>query len=340
MSLSKPAVVPFEAPAFAPSDASLDGGDGGDDGDDGDGLSTQTIKPAPHRGDKTGTWRVLEPIYTDDGVPLHLRHWGAGEQAVGTVLIVHGLGEHIARYETLAADLNAAGWHAMGFDLRGHGASGGERGRIPRDDSLLRDVGRLVAQVRETRVGPVVLLGHSLGGNVAARYVAHAMADPTHAPSWHRRVDGLVLSSPALDLGMSATQRALLRVLERVAPDWPTSNRLDPTWLSRNEAVVKAYRSDPLVHDRVTARVVRSLIDGAQFVQQRASVWSLPTLLMWAGDDRCVVSEGSAAFAAAAPTDVVSSQGFAGLAHEIFNEPERERPVALLQRWLHARYAA
>jgi alpha-beta hydrolase superfamily lysophospholipase len=286
----------------------------------------------------SSAWRALEPAYTDDGVPLHVRHWGAGAAGSGTVIIVHGLGEHIARYDALAADINAAGWHVFGFDLRGHGASGGVRGRIPSQDSLLRDVGRMVAQVRQTRTGPVVLLGHSLGGNVAARYVAEALADPLMAPSWHRKVDGLVLSSPALDLGMAWPQRLLLSLLMRLAPDWLTHNRLNTAAISRSEAVVKAYRADPLVHDRVTARLVQSLLDGAKHVQQRAPVWTMPTLLMWAADDGCVRSEGSATFAAAAPTDVVSSQGFAGFAHEIFNEPERERPVALLQRWLHARF--
>lgn len=282
-------------------------------------------------------WRVMQPLHTDDGVPLHLRHWGGGAHAVGTVLIVHGLGEHVGRYEALAADLNRAGWHVAGYDHRGHGASGGVRGRIPRDDSLLRDLARVIDTVRETREGPVVLLGHSMGGLVAARYVAQTAADPLDAPSWYRRVDALVLSSPALELGMSMSQGVLLKLLSRWAPDMQLSNGLDAAWVSRNATVVEAYRKDPLVHDRVTARLVRFMVEGAGFVQQRAPLWSMPTLLMWAGADRCVAPEGSASFAAHAPDDLVRARAFEGLAHEIFNEPERDQPVSMLTQWLGER---
>ncbi len=279
-------------------------------------------------------WRVMEPVHTDDGVPLHVRHWHTGHGALGTVILVHGLGEHIGRYDALANDLNAAHWHVCGYDHRGHGASGGARGRIPRDDSLLRDLSRIIDQVRETRDGPVVLLGHSLGGMVAARFVAQGMAVNQHAPSWHRRVDALVLSSPALELGLSAPQRALLSMLGPLAPDTAMNNSLEADWVSTNPEVVQAYRKDPLVHDRVTPRLVRFMVDGAEFVHRYAPVWSLPTLLLWAGADQCVSPKGSLQFAIKAPPEWVTAKCFESMAHEIFNEPERARPLRTTLRWL------
>ena len=74
----------------------------------------------------------MTTLTTGDGLRLHLQHWPAPGPAHGTVQIVHGLGEHIGRYEALAAALNAEGWHVAGHDHRGHGRSEGARGTIAR----------------------------------------------------------------------------------------------------------------------------------------------------------------------------------------------------------------
>lgn len=279
-------------------------------------------------------WRAMQPLHTDDGVPLHVRHWGAKGQARGTVIVVHGLGEHLGRYEAVVTDLNAAHWHVAAYDHRGHGASGGARGRIPRDDSLLRDLSRVVDQVREMRDGPIVLLGHSMGGLVVSRFVVADMLAEGTAPSWHRRVDAIVMSSPALELTLRPLQRVLLGAMSALAPDVALSSGLDATCVSSDPQVVEAYRKDPLVHDRVTARLVRFMIDAGDLVRGHAAVWSMPTLLMWAEDDRCVAPSGSAAFAADAPREFVTCQPYAAFAHEIFNEPGRAKPIERMIQWL------
>lgn len=273
-------------------------------------------------------------LNTADGLPLHLRQWGppADRAACGSVLIVHGLGEHIGRYEALAGRLRAAGWVVAGYDQRGHGASGGARGAIAAPDSLLADLAAVIDALRPGLPGPLLLLGHSMGGLVAARFVAEALAPQPAA--WSRPLDGLVLSSPALDPGMNAAQKLLLAVLGPLAPGLAVGNGLRPDWISRDPAVVAAYVADPLVHDRVTPRLVRFIVDGGALVRARAPQWRLPTRLLWGGADRCVAPAGSAAFAAAAPAAVVQASRYDALAHEIFNEPEREQPVADLLAWL------
>ena len=250
--------------------------------------------------------------------------------AHGTVQIVHGLGEHIGRYEALAVALNAAGWHVAGHDQRGHGRSEGARGTIDGPQSLLADLCAVSDHVREG--GRLVLLGHSLGGLIAARFVAEGLN--RRAERWQRDVDGLVLSSPALDAGLGRVQRLLLAVAGRLAPDLRLSNGLKPEWVCRDPEVVRRYVADPLVHDRVTARLVRFIVDAGALVRTRAPQWRLPTLLMWAGADRCVAPAGSAAFAAAAPAEVLTAREFPGLYHEIFNEPERDQVLSCLLHWL------
>ena len=275
----------------------------------------------------------MDTLKTVDGLVLHLQQWRAAGPVRGTVQIVHGLGEHIGRYAHVAATLNAHGWHVAGHDLRGHGRSTGAPGGLADSQALLADVALVHDHLLQALPGGArVLLGHSLGGLIAARFVAESLA-VAPAP-WSRPLDGLVLSSPALQLDMNGAQKLLLAVLGPLAPRLALANGLDPAWISRDPAVVQAYTDDPLVHDRVTPRMVRFMVDAGAQLRSCAARWQLPTLLMWAGADRCVAPAGSAAFAAAAPPAVLSAQAYPGLFHEIFNEPERAEVLIRLTRWL------
>lgn len=270
-------------------------------------------------------------VRSRDGMALVRRDWPCAD-ARGTIVIVHGLGEHIGRYAHVAARLNASRWSVVGYDQRGHGRSPGERGRIAAGDDLLADLAAVIDDVRAETAGALVLLGHSLGGLVAARFVAAALESPP--PAWQRDVDALVMSSPALDIAMTAGKRVLLATLETLAPNLGIGNGLDATAISRDAAVVAAYRADPLVHDRIAPRLVRFLADAGPAVRALAPRWRVPTLLLYAGSDRLVVAAGSAAFAAAAPASVVTVRPFGPLFHEIFNEPEQDEVFAVLTAWL------
>jgi len=136
----------------------------------------------------------MRTLKTDDGVPLHWRQWnktGMGP-ARGTVLIVHGLGEHIGRYEHVAAHLNHWGWHVVGHDQRGHGASGGARGDLPHNGRFEQDLALVIDEVRADATlgaGRLVMLGHSMGGLIAASAIHHA--ELAQMP-WQRQVSDLV----------------------------------------------------------------------------------------------------------------------------------------------------
>jgi len=272
-------------------------------------------------------------VITADGLLLHLQPGPAPAGTPrGTVLVVHGLGEHAGRYVHVMAHLAAQGWASLAYDQRGHGHSPGPRGGVPQPDSLLADLGLVLAHARATLPGPLVLLGHSLGGLLAARFVAEGLS--SRPAGWWQPVDALVLSSPALDPGMHAVQKLLLAVAAPLAPGVALGNGLQPAWVCSDPAVVAAYVADPLVHDRVTPRLVRFIVDAGQLVRQRAPQWALPTLLLYAGADRCVAPAGSAAFAAAAPAAWLQARRYDGMAHEIFNEPGRAQVLADLTGWL------
>lgn len=276
---------------------------------------------------------TASPLVTRDGTNLVLVDWPLERGPVhGVVLLVHGLGEHIWRYAHVAERLNAWGFAVRGYDQYGHGESMGLRGALPQDDRLLQDLSEVVDDTRSRMSDgtPLVLLGHSLGGLVAAHWVALGRGP----------VQGLVLSSPAFDIGLGTLRKRLLQLLPRVAPDLRVPNGIDDQYLTRDAGMVAAYRADPLVHDRIAARLAAFIADRGPRTVAAAAAWTVPTLLLYAGADHVVAPAGSRAFAQAAPAGVVTSHRFDGLYHELFNElpVDRERVFAELQGWLLARF--
>lgn len=325
---------------------------------------------APHAAPTGSTLR------TADGETLALRDWplGGGVSAPvtvtvtvtatatvtatvtvtagrGTVLIVHGLGEHAGRYASLARWLNGRGYAVRAYDLYGHGGSSGRRGHLARETQHVEHLVEVAAATRATHASrsqpapggasPLIVLGHSLGGLIASSAVARGLLKP----------EGLVLSSPALAVDMAAWQRAAVGWLPRFAPDLTLGNGLQPKYLSHDPAVVAAYQADPLVHDRICARLGAFVATEGGRVVAAAARWPVRTLLLYAGDDRLVAPRGSDAFAAAAAggraeAATVTAQRFAALFHEIFNEPEpvgaaaadpAASPFKALADWLDAK---
>lgn len=275
---------------------------------------------------------TLSTFTSSDGDNLALQDWPLpdGIALRGVVVLVHGLGEHAGRYDAVARRLNSWGFAVRGYDQYGHGESDGVRGALPVPARLIDDLADVIDSTRARVPGglPLIVLGHSMGGLVAACLVALGQVP----------VDGLVLSSPALDAGLNGLQKLLVATLPRVAPNLTVGNGLDADFISHDAAVVAAYRADPRVHDRVSARLARFIAEAGPTVVAHAGEWSVPTLLMYAGADRLVNPAGSRAFAVAAPATVVSSHCFEDLYHEIFNEADPEPVFALLQQWLDARF--
>ncbi len=278
------------------------------------------------------TESTLSSFINSDGQTLAVQDWlpTRGEPVRGLVLVVHGLGEHAGRYDALANRLNAWGFAVRGYDQLGHGDSAGVRGGLPTDTRLLEDLADVVDDTRSRMAAdvPLILLGHSLGGLVAARLVSLQM----------RRVDALVLSSPALDAGMNAFQKLLVAVLSRLAPDLRVGNGLNPKYLSHDPEVVRAYKADRLVHDRISARLARFIADAGPATLALAAGWTVPTLLLYAGDDHLVNPAGSRRFAKVAHRQVVGSVCFEDLYHEIFNERDAAPVFNTLRRWLDQRF--
>ena len=276
---------------------------------------------------------TLSKLKLTPDLQLALRDWPLADHpnASAQVLIVHGLGEHSGRYEHVAQKLNSWGYAVRSFDLWGHGLSDGERGSMRDAHAMLDDLAAVVDHTRKTMPPgqSLVLLGHSLGGLLAARFVSLRM----------RPIDALVLSSPALDPGLNAFQKLLLATLPGIAPNLRVGNGLQVKYLSHDPAVVAAYQADPLVHDRICARLALFIAQAGREVLATAPQWNTPTLLLFAGQDKLVSPQGSRDFLKLAPGAMVQSLCFDALFHEIFNESDASTVFAALQQWLQVGWA-
>ena len=268
-----------------------------------------------------------------EGVELYWQGWlpslaSSGGLPRGVLLICHGMGEHSGRYATVVDALVPDGWAVYGLDHRGHGRSGGVRVHVSHYADFLADLDtfrRMVATRHETRP---FLLGHSMGGQIALAYALDHQDD----------LAGLVLSAPALQAPpVPRAVRAVATALARVTPRLRRAV-VDIATISRDEAVVTDYRTDALVHQgHPTIALSLALAEQMTLLPARVRDLRLPLLVQHGTDDRICPPDGSRALAESVGTDDLTVRWYDGFWHEIYHEPERERPLADLREWLDRR---
>ncbi len=234
-----------------------------------------------------------------------------GEDWKGTVVIVHGLGEHSGRYRRLVREFVSEGVQVVTFDLLGHGKSPGRRGHLRFDDvfKILNEITKDLERF--------VLFGHSLGGLIAIRFTQ--IFQPENQK-------GLVVSAPAILLPdtHSPVLEFMVRFLSFFVPFLTMSNGINPSDLSRNREAVEAYIRDPLVHDRISFKLASDMLSHMKKVLKDAERIKVPVLIFHGTDDRVVSFEGSKKFFEALSTEkkLVS---FPGGYHELFEDPEHQK---------------
>jgi acylglycerol lipase len=272
-----------------------------------------------------------------DGLSLYFQGWEPESGPAAVVCLVHGLGEHSGRYEHVASTLNVAGYALLGLDLRGHGRSGGPRGHSPTSSAMLDDIDQLLIEAAGRYPDrPRFLYGHSLGGGLV---LCHALrsCSPTGGRS-SRDVAGVIASGPTLRTAFAPPgwKLAVGKVTYNLAPAMSMSNGLDRSALSRDPLVVERYNSDPLVHDRLSARLGMDILRNGERALGQAARFPVPLLLMHGAADRITSPEASREFAQ--KTDCQCTlKLWDGLYHEIHNEPEKQEVLEYMIAWLGAR---
>jgi acylglycerol lipase len=288
-----------------------------------DGPATTAAAPAPTGSPSIGTARMA------DGTTLRTLHWEAAGDPWAAAQIVHGLGEHAGRYQSVAAPMTAEGIDTWAYDHRGNGGSGGRRGWVDRWSILHDDLEARLGSLRDVHTGgPVVLYGHSMGGLIAAGYVLSDQ--PRLMP------DLLVLSAPGLDDNLPATTKKLAGLLNALVPKMRVANGVPDGGLSRDPSVEASVASDPLASGKSTVRFGAEGLAEQVRVREalaRLDEMPMPTLVFQGSADPVVPVTASARFEGKGNVTV---RVYDGLRHECHHEPEHADVLADVVAWIRA----
>ncbi|MEL7645571.1 MAG: lysophospholipase [Anaerolineaceae bacterium] len=266
-------------------------------------------------------------IQTSDGLRLYTRAWSSAQPARAVAVLLHGVGEHCQRYDPVAERFCERGFSMLGYDRRGHGRSEGRQGVIGSVDQLVTDFTQVIALAKTENPGlPVFLYGHSLGALDVLFYALLTKPD----------VKGIIATSPPLDSStIPEKQKKLIRTLEPLLPHLTIASKLDQSALSRDQAVIEAYRADPLVHDKVSVRLGAHFVNAPEYIFEHIDEWHLPLYLAHGTEDRICPIKGSDRFALNVPVPI-TYQRWDGLYHETHNEPEKEQVISAMLAWMDA----
>lgn len=270
----------------------------------------------------------LETTLQRDGIDLHVEHYRPTDQVRLSLVAVHGFSAHCGLYRHVGWAMASRGIAATLFDSRGHGRSGGTRGHVPNFADYVDDLTMVADWARKQDPGvPWALMGHSLGGAIAATFALDREGD--------EKPSRLILVAPWLKLKMKvpASKRMAANVMAKVAPAFRSGNGLRAENVSRNPAAVKGFTADPLVFHHATAGGFMATLRAQAHLHAHAKDLTVPTLLVLAGDDRIVANEASLSFAQAAGQTVVV-RSYHGLFHEVFLEPESATVIGDIGDWL------
>lgn len=265
------------------------------------------------------------------GQQFFAKHWPV-DNAKAVFCIIHGHGEHILRYEHVAAFLNQAGIAVMGHDLHGHGQTNSKKGHFPSYEAVLDSIDVLLAEAANTYPSlPIFMLGHSMGGNLVANHLLKRKPD----------LAGAILTGPYFRLAFepSKVDLFLAKVMMKIYPSFTQSSKLDAQGLSHDPTIIQAYIDDPLVHDLVSPVLFSTVSNGGEYALAHANELTIPTLLMHGSEDPITSYPASEAFAKKAGK-MVTWKPWEGMFHEIHNEVEKEQVLAYMLSWIEKQLVA
>ena len=267
-------------------------------------------------------------VASADGTKIAYRAWPLAGAPI-TFAVVHGLGEHAGRYERFAQGMAKHGFGMFAVDLRGHGSSPGQRGHVDSWSQWTDDVSAFVAHVAAVTGGEVVPLGHSFGGATMLSTVLAGKLSNTGR---------FIVSSAALKVKVKvpAWKIKLATTASKILPKLALDNEVDPKLLSRILEVVEAYRTDPLVHSKISSRLYTEWLAASRDILNRAGEIKVPFLILAGTNDGLIDPEGSKELHAKAPS-MSELRLLEGRYHEPFNDRDNEEVFTLIANWLAKR---
>ena len=242
----------------------------------------------------------------------------------GNVIITHGIAEHSGRYDKMAKALNDNGFNCIRYDLRGHGQSGGPRGKLSSYKLFIEDLHELVLEVSKDQL-PIYLLGHSLGGLITHMYAVT-----------HQDVDGIITSGAPTDFVKDVLP---LRILGPKLLSWySVKTNFADDQLSRIPSVERHYIDDPLNLKKMYGSLVgQSLVKGVRYLKKHLDNHHVPTLLMHGSNDKIVPHFMSEAMYITIKHEDKTLKIYEDSYHEIFNDLDQDICYQDVMDWLEER---
>jgi alpha-beta hydrolase superfamily lysophospholipase len=259
------------------------------------------------------------------GVKLFQRTWKP-EAPRGAMVLVHGMNEHIGRYEHVATFFADQGYAVYGIDHRGYGQSEGPRCFVDRFEDYLTDLKQIVDQAKQEH-GTPVMVGHSLGGLIAFRY----------ASAYPETLRALIVSSPAFGqrTKVDPITKAMAPILSALLPRLQMKVPFTPENVCRDPEVVQKYATDPLVGRTATPRWFIELNKASLACHQGlAAAMQLPVLFLQAGGDLLVDPDATRAIHDLVPHDRKAFKLYPDMYHEIMNDPDRNQVFHDMLEWM------
>jgi alpha-beta hydrolase superfamily lysophospholipase len=248
-----------------------------------------------------------------------------GDNLKAGVVFVHGLGEHIGRYGEMIKRLAAEGIAFTAVDLPGHGKSDGSRGVIKNYSLIHEMINVLLGEFQKTFRGiPVFLYGHSLGGGLVLEYIV------SQSPA----ISGAIVTSPWLKLSFEPekSKMVLAGIMKSILPSLVQPSGLVVDHISHDKAEVEKYKSDPLVHGKISVGLFHSATTAGKYVLANGASIKIPILLMHGSDDQITSPNGSRELAA--ENKLIDLKIWDGGYHELHNELFRDEVYTYIINWI------
>lgn len=249
---------------------------------------------------------IYEKIKAFDDVDILTACFKPDTLPVGVVQIVHGFGEGIIHYVDLAGFFTGLGYVCIVHDQRGHGEMCGlsqkqklaARGISPGYEFFLHDIKTVRTMINHKFPNlPVLLYGHSMGGNIAINYLVKRSQN---------EFAKLILEAPWLRLykPVPRTMQALAKLLGKISFNLAIISKLNKEHICRNAEKIKSLESDGSYHNRISFRLVSEISEAGEFAIKNASIISIPTLLLCPVMDKIVCPNSIREFARSANSNI------------------------------------
>ena len=253
---------------------------------------------------------------SNDGLDIFGQYWKTDIEEKAVIALVHGFGEHSGRYEHVAKMFGKNGYSVFALDHRGHGQSGGQRGHTPTYEHLMDDLNNFILKAHDLfPQQKIILYGHSMGGGIVTNYLIRNKPE----------VIGAIVTGPFYRTAEPppAFQLFLGKIMQNVWGAFPDKAKVPPEYISRDSEVVNKYKNDPLVHNKMSAKLGMSLLSTGEYAIEHAKEVEVPLLVLHGEQDKLTDYKASVDFKANA-NENVTLETFPNLYHEIHNEPEKQ----------------